>query len=406
MKAVGLIVEYNPFHNGHLYHLEASKKKTAADVVVCVMSGYFLQRGEPALLPRKERTLMALKGGADLVIELPYIFSSQHANWFARGAVSALHHLGVDVLCFGSEHGNVSSFQELVQFLTENDDVYQQAVQTYIKKGYSYPKATAMAFQKLESTSSLPDLSKPNNILGFHYLKAIEELNSSIKAETIPRKQADFHDETITTKTVASATSIRRALLTNPSTKNIEHTIPASTKQQLVSFMQREEGFYEWERYFPFLQGKILTTPLKYLSSIYEAEEGLERRFYNAIKKCSSFRSFMEEVKTKRYTWTRLQRFAVQILTGTTKEEAKEALSCGGVDHLRVLGMNKKGQAYLSQIKKHVDIPIYTNMPREKTPQQQLNERAALTYYLPLSPEKRQKKWKEDYALPPMILKE
>lgn len=406
MKAVGLIVEYNPFHNGHLYHLEASKKKCAADVVICVMSGYFLQRGEPAVVPRRERTRMALLGGADLVIELPYIFSSQHANWFARGAVSALHHLGVNFLCFGSEHGQVSSFEQLIHWLEEKEGAYERAIQTNIAQGYSYPKAAALAFETLKPDASLPDLSKPNNILGFHYLKAIRELNSPIVPETIPRKQAGFHDETIPSENVASATSIRRALLSNESLHSIQHTVPLTTKQELAAFIQREKQFYEWERYFSFLQGKILTTPFKHLSSIYEAEEGLEHRFYKKIKNATSFQSFMEAVKTKRYTWTRLQRFAVQILTGTTKEEAMRALEKGEVDHLRVLGMNEKGRAYLHRVKKHVAIPIYTNVPREKTIQQQLNEKAALTYFLPLSPKERLKKWKEEYSLPPVMIEE
>ncbi|MFB4162555.1 nucleotidyltransferase [Alteribacillus sp. JSM 102045] len=404
MKALGLIVEYNPFHNGHAYHLHSSKIKTNADVVICVMSGYFLQRGEPALMPRRERTMMALQGGADLVIELPYIFSSQHASWFARGAVSVLDHLGADVLCFGSEHGDIEPFLQLLYFLQANDEIYNQYIKQFIREGCSYPKAASLAFLKLDPDKQWPDLSQPNNILGYHYIRAVHELGSSIKPETIPRTKAGFHDQQVSDKAIASATSIRRSLIElEKSPAEIAHTMPKTTRTQMEMYLKDNTSFVHWEHYFPALQAKTLTLPPSFLEQIYEAEEGLHHRFRSLIKKHNTFESFMSALKTKRYTWTRLQRLAVQILTSTTKTEADEALIHQQADHIRILGMNETGQSYLSRIKKQVDLPMFTNLPKQKTPQQKLDERAALAYYCPLSTSQRVAKWQEEYQLPPVF---
>ncbi|SDG94637.1 Predicted nucleotidyltransferase [Alteribacillus persepolensis] len=405
MKALGLIVEYNPFHNGHAYHLQASQEKTNADIVICVMSGYFLQRGEPALLPRRERTEMALRGGADLVVELPYIFSSQHASWFAKGAVSILHHLGAGVVCFGSEHGQIDPFLQLADFLDQNEHAYNHHVKQFINEGYSYPKAASLAFRALSPDTSLPDLTQPNNILGYHYIRSIRELKSNMKPETIARHTAGYHETQISQASIASATSIRRSLINHQQTpEDIKHTIPSTTKHIMQAYESSGNDYFHWEQYFPLLQAKVLTLPVSFLAQIYEAQEGLEHRFSSHIKLHNNFHAFMEAFKTKRYTWTRLQRFAVQLLTGTTKAEAQTALQPEQADHIRILGMNEKGQSYLNHIKKQMEIPVYTKMPREKTPQQTLDERACLAYYSRLTPKERTAKWKEEYQLPPVRL--
>ncbi|RSL29610.1 nucleotidyltransferase [Salibacterium salarium] len=405
MKTVGLIVEYNPFHNGHYYHIEAAKEATNADAVVCVMSGYFLQRGEPALLPRRNRTMMALQGGADLVVELPYIFSSQHASWFAQGAISILDHLGVDTICFGSEHGEITPFLKLVDFLETQNQPYNEYIKAFSKQGYSYPKAASLAFSKLEPDKDWPDLSQPNNILGYHYIRAVNDLNSSMTPATIKRAKAHYHDQQLSGYSIASATSIRRSLIEqHQSPDSIREAVPFSTYQSLSHFFKYEGSFYNWEQYFEFLQSKTLTLSSAFLSEIYEAEEGLHHRFQSMIKTHTTFHSFMEALKTKRYTWTRLQRFAVQVLTGTLKSEATEAIQSKHADHIRILGMNQTGQAYLNLIKKHMELPVFSTLPKHKTPQQQLDEKAAMAYYIPLTPEDRKIKWKQEYEQPPIIL--
>ncbi|MFZ4450251.1 nucleotidyltransferase [Salibacterium aidingense] len=407
MKAVGLIVEYNPFHNGHLYHLNASREAADADVVICVMSGYFLQRGEPALLPRRERTKMALRSGADLVVELPYIFSSQHADWFARGAVSVLEQLGTDTICFGSEQGDIKPFLKLLEFLQTRREEYSSYIKSFSKQGFSYPKAASMAFHQLVPDRELPDLTKPNNILGFHYIQAIHDLQSSIQPETVRRMQAGYHDETLSSSAISSATSIRRRLIEEKQpVHTVQEAVPEASFQVMESFINDGSFFYDWEKYYPYLQAKALTLSPSLLSELYEAEEGIHHRFQSFIKTENSFHAFMSALKTKRYTWTRLQRFAVQVLTGTFKKEAGAALASNGADHIRILGMNPQGQAYLNRVKKQCALPLFSKLPKHKTLQQQLDEKAAMAYYLPLPPASRKKRWRQEYEQPPIILKE
>ncbi|MFB5660672.1 nucleotidyltransferase [Alteribacillus sp. HJP-4] len=404
MKALGLVVEYNPFHHGHYYHIQSSKEKTNADIVICVMSGYFLQRGEPAFMPRRERTKMALAGGADLVVELPYIFSSQHAGWFAQGAVSVLDSLFADVLSFGSEHGEIAPFMELQTFLEKHQYTYDKWIKHYTKEGCSYPKAAALAFQELGPAQSLPDLSQPNNILGYYYIKAITSLQSNMKVETIARTGSGYHETDISAHSIASATSIRRSLLKdNKPLEDVAPTIPLSTFSILQDYQEKGEFFYEWDKYYPYLQGKLAVMTVEELERHYEMEEGLQYRLKKAALQQESFTSFMKAVKTKRYTWTRIQRICTQLLTGTLKKEAAISLKSGRADHIRLLGMNEKGQAYLNLVKKKVDIPIHSQMTGDKTPQMKLNEKAARAYFQPLPPPGRIKCWQEDYRLPPVM---
>ncbi|SFL58338.1 nucleotidyltransferase [Salibacterium qingdaonense] len=407
MKAVGLIVEYNPFHNGHYYHLQASREAADADVVICVMSGYFLQRGEPALLPRRERTEMALQSGADLVVELPYIFSSQHAEWFARGAVSILNHLGVDTVSFGSEHGRIEPFLNLLDFLQSRRTEYGHHIKEYSSLGYSFPKAASLAFQHMAPGKHLPDLSQPNNILGYFYTKAVNELGSSMSLQTIARVTAGYHDHNLTEADISSATSIRRRLTEDGGTPEaVEQTLPAPVYRRLKNYLDSGSSFYEWEKYFSYLQAKALTLPAALLGEMYEAEEGLHHRMQSVMKRNSTFHEFMHAFKTKRYTWTRLQRFATQVLTGTSKAEAAAAMETGEADHIRLLGMNKNGRAYLNTIKKHVDIPMISSLPKDKTPQQKLDEKAAAAYYLPLPAAERTIRWRREYEEPPLFFED
>ncbi|WP_052366253.1 nucleotidyltransferase family protein [Geomicrobium sp. JCM 19055] len=200
MKAIGLIVEYNPFHNGHLYHLQTSKKHAKADVVVCVMSGYFLQRGEPASYSRQTRTKLALDAGADLVVELPYAYSSQHASLFARGSVSILNDLLIDSFYFGSEYGDIDAFMELDLFMQQHEQTLESHVKKRMNEGASYPRAQSEAFLELTPPTTFPDLSQPNNILGYQYVKAARELNASIQPETIQRTGSGYHSEDLEEK--------------------------------------------------------------------------------------------------------------------------------------------------------------------------------------------------------------
>ncbi|GEK57303.1 hypothetical protein CHL76_03075 [Marinococcus halophilus] len=397
MNVLGMVVEYNPFHNGHLYHLEQAGTQSNADVVVCIMSGPFLQRGEPALVPKRERAEMALSSGADLVIELPYMFACQHADIFAAGAVSICRELGITHLNFGSEHGKAAPFVQLVDFLHTHRGRFDERVRFHIQGGCSYAKANELAYRDLEAPGSLPDLSQPNNILGFHYTNAAARMYPSLHIGTIKRKNASYHDISPRDPSIASATSLRHMLERN---EDISAYIPEASRRILAGL----PALRYWEDYFSVLQAKMLTMPTADLASLYDMSEGLHHRMQRLMKEATGFGQWLQLVKTKRYTLTRLQRTAVHLLTGLTKEEAHAASDGQHVDHLRVLGMNARGRTYLNKAKKNISIPLYTKMTNKKTPQLAVGERADTAYALLLPPSERQKEWRRDYDLPPLLL--
>ncbi|MDZ5470680.1 nucleotidyltransferase [Bacillus sp. 31A1R] len=381
MRAVGVIVEYNPFHNGHAFHLERTIEEGEADVVIAAMSGQFLQRGEPALLPKWNRAHMALKAGVDLVFELPYQFATQKAETFAKGAVSILASAGCESLCFGSESGDIYDFHQTIQFLDDSHDLYQEKIKYYMNEGYSYPKATSTAFKDLSPSKEILDLSKPNNILGFHYIKAIRELNVPMKALTITRKNADYHDEHFASETIASATSIRKALFSDGGDiETVSQYVPQTTYDLLNDYYIHFKQFHQWEHYWSLLQYRILHSSPEELKEIYEVEEGIENRLLTVALQSNSFKDFMTKLKTKRYTWTRLQRMCVHILTNTKKEDMKKRM-CKAT-YLRLLGMTEKGRIYLNQRKKDIEIPIVSKLGSFDSPDIHLDIKASKIYAL------------------------
>lgn len=353
MKATGLIVEYNPFHNGHLYHLTESLKQSQADVLIVVMSGHFTQRGEPTIVNKWERAKMALLNGADLVVELPYVYSCQSADLFAKGAVSILTHLRVNELIFGSESGNINELLTLDRIMQE--DQFQKKLKQQLKAGLSLPKAGAATLESFNLNHELA--TSPNNTLGLYYLKAIRELNSPITAGTLTRIHSDYRDLAPTHHAISSATSIR-----NLSEKGqaIDAFVPKNVAHLLKEHYELTATYHTWEAYFPFLKQKILTLTPKGLLGIHDVEEGLENRLYAAMIKSSSFEEFMNHVKTKRYTRTRIQRICAHILTQTEKTWIRALQIENGAPYVRILGSTPTGKRYLKQIKKEVTVPIYS----------------------------------------------
>ncbi|WML49359.1 nucleotidyltransferase [Neobacillus sp. PS3-34] len=403
MKAVGLIVEYNPFHNGHAYHLQSSREAAGADVVIAVMSGNFLQRGEPALVSKWTRSKMALLGGADIVLELPYLFATQKAETFANGAVSILEAAGCESLCFGSENGDISSFTNTLNFLAENNEEFEKKINQYIKTGVSYPKAQSLSFTELASDKNLLNLSKPNNILGYEYIKAIMRQKSSIKPMTIQRKQAEYHDEHFSSATIASATSIRKAIFGDTADREqIGQFIPSSTLELLENYYNVYGLFHNWESYWPLLKFRLLQMNSEELRTIYEIEEGLENRLLRAAANAESFSGFMEEVKTKRYTWTRLQRICVHILTNARKEE----MLAGNekASYLRLLGMSQNGRDYLKKMKSHFSLPLVSRLSSSKLSSLSLDIKAGRIYSCALTGKNQTKLLNMEYNQPPISI--
>ncbi|MBT2735423.1 nucleotidyltransferase [Bacillus sp. ISL-7] len=405
MKSVGLIVEYNPFHNGHAFHLQASKEAAEADVVIAVMSGNFLQRGEPALVSKWQRTKMALLNGVDIVFELPYRFATQKAETFANGSVSILDAVGCDSLCFGSESGDLSSFIQTIDYLKDQQNSFNENIKWHLDTGVSYPKALSLAFKQLPNANNYLDLAKPNNILGLEYIKAIQRQKSSVSPMTIPRKNADYHDEHFASATIASATSIRKAIFTdNAIQTEINQYVPEQTKLLLKEYVQQFQGFHQWENYWNYLQFRLIHSSPSELREIYEMEEGLENRLQAAALVTDNFHKFMQQIKTKRYTWTRLQRLCVHILTNTKKEEMTR--DSEKASYLRLLGMTSIGREYLNKKKSHLSLPLISKLASFKEKEINLDIKAARIYSLGIPSHLKNKMLRQEFEQPPIYIQE
>ncbi|MCS0787340.1 nucleotidyltransferase [Cytobacillus firmus] len=403
MNATGVIVEYNPFHNGHAFHLEQAKKVSGAETIIAVMSGNFLQRGEPALVSKWKRAEMALRSGADIVFELPYQFAVQQADIFASGAVSILEAAGCSSLCFGSESGSMESFHQTLSFLEEHNSAYQERIRVHLDAGFSYPKATSMAFLDLNPEGELVDLSKPNNILGFQYLKSARRQYSSMELFTVARKSAGYHDEQFASDSIASATSIRKALFSkNGEIESIRQYVPETTYQGLLQYKREFGGFHQWEQYWPFLKFRLVHLQPEKLRDIYEMEEGLEHRFLSAALQAQTFQQFMEKIKTKRYTWTRLQRACVHILTNTEKTEMpNKPLKA---DYLHLLGMSKNGRKYLNRHKSELKLPLISRISSRAAQQLQLDIKASRVYAMGIDGGRDRTLMQKEFNQPPIMV--
>ena len=406
MKAVGLIVEYNPFHNGHLYHVLQSKKQNDADVVIAVMSGSFLQRGEPAIVNKWSRAAMALHNGVDLVIELPYIYSTQHAKYFASGAVSLLEAMKCDSFCFGSEKGSISTFVQLYEIMSQHEEALNEQVHQYCKQGNSYPRAFSLALQSLEiQTENEIDLSMPNNILGFQYVRATLANNYQIKPSLINRVAAQYHDAALPEGHIASATSIRKALLDHAYEGAPVHSfMPDYSLNELTQYAAKNNLLHSWEHYWPLLQYTLISHSAQQLEAIYEVEEGIQYRLKEAALSSKSFEQFMAKVKTKRYTYTRIQRICVHILNNVSKEQMNRLMQ--QPSYLRILGFTENGRQYLSEKKKQIELPIISKPGSFNDEGLSLDIHASSIHSLALPPEQRLEAVKREYKQPIILKKD
>lgn len=355
MKACGIAVEYNPFHNGHLYQLEKARERTDTDVMIAVMSGNFLQRGEPAIVDKWKRTEMALSAGVDLVIELPAAFSMQAADYFARGAIQLLRELKVNTISFGAESGSSEAFKLAGEQFIEKKDTIDQVFQTF--KGYQEPYAAQIQKAIEQVIPNFPlNLFEPNNQLGFAYAKEIAREKNTIEIDVIARKDAGYLDEMLDEKkTIASATAIRRALSKQ---KDVSNYIPEHTD----NLLKQGELVY-WESYWLLLKYQLTVSSFKQLSQIYQMEDGLEYRLKNTAQQVTNFEEFITEVKTKQFTRTRLQRLCVYILLQVTKKQMEKEMIYPNA--IRILGFSQKGQSYLAEKKEQIGLPILTNISKK-----------------------------------------
>ncbi|AZR72739.1 hypothetical protein BBF96_04630 [Anoxybacter fermentans] len=389
MKILGIIAEYNPFHNGHQYHLKESKTLIQADGVVCVLSSNFLQRGEPALVDKWERTKMALAGGADLVIELPMPYALRSAEFFAYGAVSLLNATGVvDYISFGSEAGNLNKLNQIARILANEPEEFTRLLGNHLSKGLSYPDARTRAlidyFKQTDTEISLDQnevkflTSNPNNILGLEYLKAIHRLESKLIPITIPRKGAGYHDKKIEGE-IASATAIRKILSEKWRNgdelldKEILKTMPESSCNILRSAFSKGKGPIFIDDFSLQILTLLRRAKTEEIANLFDVRGGLENRIKEAAEQATSIHDLIERIKTKRYTWTRIQRILFHFLLNLTSLECEYFDQLGGPQYIRVLGFTPRGQHILAKMKNLARLPIITRVAsyynRPETPE-------------------------------------
>lgn len=340
MHAVGLVTEYNPFHNGHRYHLSQARELTHAEVVVAVMSGNFTQRGEPTLLDKWQRAQAALTNGVDLVVELPIFMAVQPAHRFAAGALELLAALGVDDVVFGAEHPKWD-FKQLVA-----------AEQNFTASGFSQYNATfATQFNEQLKDQTGLSLTDPNDILSFGYYKAQINERLPLRLHPIQRRGSQYHDERIEGK-IASASAIRQAVLEHG---DFKQAVPVQTAQQL----QKLQQVPSWDAMYPMLRNQLIQAPVEQLAQIYQMAEGLEYRMKDAAQRNLSFAGFMKAVKTKRYTYVHLLRVYLYTILQLTESQVSDHLKR---PYLHVLSFNERGRDYLHSIKKQVELPLLTKI--------------------------------------------
>ncbi len=356
MKICGIVAEYNPFHNGHKYQIEETRKKTNCDVVIAFMSGNFVQRGEPAIIDKFERAKAAIANGVDVVIELPFHYATQSANYFAYGAIELMKLAHVDYISFGSECANLENLQEIAD-TSINPDHLRQSLQ----QGLSFPKAYSLL------TASM----MPNDILAVSYLKAIKDTNIQ---PCIIQRTSNYLDESMSS--MASALAIRQAL---------------ANKQDLQQSTPMEETLLNSELvftkdYYPYLRTFLLTSSRETLEDIFLFNEGIERHLVNCAKTASTYESFINKATTHRYTTGRIKRTLLRALMQMNKKMASDLPP---LDTLRVLAFNETGREYLKYMKQFEDVKIATRFGKLPTPYQDIELRAAYLYAMHLSEEKR-----------------
>lgn len=361
MRAVGLITEYNPFHNGHLYHLRRSLELAQAEVSVAVMSGHFLQRGEPALVDKWVRAEMALAAGVDLVVELPLPWAGSSAPDFARGGTQALTALGVDAFCFGSESGNIGALQGCAALLADAQEAITQLTSAALRRGVTFPQARAKALAELFPVADTQELlGSPNNILGLAYLRALREAGSPVVPLTMTRIGAGYHDLE-EKEGIASATGIRQRWRDGHA---IDGLVPDPVATLLEKAFAEGMGLDE-DTYYRLLSAQILRAP-KDLSCYWLIEAGLQQRLIAAADQAGNLEELISTVKARHLTRTRVQRALVAVLLGIETDVARSLLAAPPA-YLHLLAVSERGAAFLAVGRKRRTIPLIQNFSRIQT---------------------------------------
>ena len=350
-KVLGIVGEYNPFHNGHLYHLEESKKMTSSNYTVAVISGNFTQRGSTAIIDKWSRAEMAIKNGIDLVIELPVLYATSSAENFADGAIKILDSLKVvDYVSFGAETSDIDVLNNFADILYKEPLKYRSFLTHELKKGISFPKAreNALLMYLNGNRKYINVLSSPNNILGIEYIKALKKHKSNIKPISIARFETGYNDVTYSGN-IASATAIRN-IVKNGGFDALRKLLPNSSYSVLIDSIKQGHIVPDLSVFEKQIIYNLRSMFPEEIAELAEVSEGLEHSLKNAADSCNTLEDLLSKIKSKRYTSTRLQRILLYALLNITKKDIE--LSKKTMPYIRVLGLNKRGKFLISEIAK------------------------------------------------------
>ena len=338
MNVIGIIAEYNPFHLGHLYQINKIKEMYKDSIIIAIVSSSFTQRGDVSILNKWDKARIALDNGIDLVIELPYFYAGQSSDIFAKGAVTILNYLGIDTLVFGMESDDINNLK-LMADIQLNDKNYNNIVKEYLSNGYNYPTALSKAIKDILNL----DIYLPNDLLALSYIKQVKLINNNINVIGIKRTN-DYHSKEITSN-IVNASLIREQFKNN---LDISNYIPSYDTNKLYNVSVND--------FYPLLKYQILNN-INNLDKFLTVDEGIDNRIKKYIKNSNNWNELVNNIKTKRYTYNKINRMLMHILFNLTKDESKNIV----IDYVRVLGFNSKGRSYLNKIKKIKDINIITN---------------------------------------------
>ena len=357
-KVIGIIAEYNPFYNGHIYQIKKIKENYPNSIIIVCTSSSFTQRGELSILNKWEKTKVSLLNGVDIVIELPYVYATQSSDTFAKYGVSLLEKFHINYLCFGSESNDTTKLLDAAKTQINNIE-FDNKVKFYMKEGYNYPTSLNNALKELINY----DIKEPNDLLAISYIKEIINNNYNIEVFNIKRTNS-YHDLDLDNK-IVSASNIRNKLLEN---KNIKDKVPKETYDILKNKSLEN-------KYFEFLKYKIISETD--LEKYVDVDEGLNVRIKKYINKSKSLDELIMNIKTKRYTYNRISRMLNHILCSFTKEENDKIKK---LEYIRILGFNENGRTYLNEIKDSIELPILNKYDTKKYKALEIEKRVTDIY--------------------------
>ena len=351
MKIIGIVTEYNPFHNGHLYQINKIKEMFPDSLIVIAMSSHYTQRGEISIMNKWNKTKIALDNNVDIILELPFIFTNQSADTFAYAGLKLLNEMKIDTLIFGSETADKELLYKASKVQISNKE-FDDLVKQYIDNGENYPTSLWKATTNLTGI----DIKGSNDILAISYIKEIIKNNYNI--DFLPIKRTNEFKSLEENDSILSAFAIRERL------RNMEN-VEGYTPYELNKYIEN----IDYDKLFNILKYKIIAEKDE-LTKYNLVDEGIEKRLYESALKSSMLEDLIENTKTKRFTYNRINRILINIFTNFTKEKAAQFKE---LKYIRVLGLSKNGKDYLNQIKKDIDLPLYTKFERNKMLEEELN---------------------------------